>query len=180
MHLDYDNKICNDIMHNDITSINLICMYAVMAHYCGQHIPAVAVSPQQRPCSGDLWLQCCSVLHGASVGCEVTVACSRVQHCSCSRTAQLRFLNSHLDIFLANLRLCLLTPCCLQVGVMTAQRRGGGGWVWLEPAKPPTSDAIGEEVQLTTVHNWSRSRYLLSTLHSTARTPDTGRSKYIL
>ena len=25
-------------MHNDITSINLICMYAVMAHYCGQHI----------------------------------------------------------------------------------------------------------------------------------------------
>ena len=54
MHSDYDNKICNDIMHNDITSINLICMYAVMAHYCGHRIPVVAVSPQHRPCSGDL------------------------------------------------------------------------------------------------------------------------------
>ena len=51
MHSDYDNKICNDIMHNDITSINLICMYAVMAHYCGQHIPVVAVSAQQQHCS---------------------------------------------------------------------------------------------------------------------------------
>ena len=56
MHSDYDNKICNDIMHNDITSINLICMYAVMAHYCGQHIRmhsggGSAVSAQQRPCS---------------------------------------------------------------------------------------------------------------------------------
>ena len=42
---------------------------------------------------------------------------------------------------------------------------------------PAGRDAIGEEVQLTTDYNWSRSRYLLSTLHWTARTPDTGRSK---
>ena len=32
MHSDNDNKICNDIMHNDITSINLICMYAVIGY----------------------------------------------------------------------------------------------------------------------------------------------------
>ena len=131
MHSDYDNKICNDIMHNDITSINLICMYAVMAHYCGQHIPVVAVSAQQRPCSGDLWLQCCSVLHGASVGCEVTVACSRVQHCSCSRTAQLRFLNSYSDIFLANLGAVsadiVLSPGWSDDGTKA-------GWRWLSLA----------------------------------------------
>ena len=133
MHLDYDNKICNDIMHNDITSINLICMYAVMAHYCGQHIPVVAVSAQQRHCSGDLWLQCCSVLHGASVGCEVTVPAAECSTAAAAVQRNYGFLIL-IQIFSSQTsKLCLLTPCCLQVGVMTAQRRGGGGWVWLEP-----------------------------------------------
>ena len=140
-------------------------------------IPVVAVSAQQRPCSetSDCTAAVCCM--GPAWGARWLWPAAECSTAAAAVQRNYGFLIL-IQIFSSQTsKLCLLTPCCLQVGVMMAQRRGGGGWVWLEPAKPPTSDAIGEEVQLTTVHNWSRSRYLVSTLHSTARTLDTGRSK---